>query len=180
MASTLGRDLQVWRRGHLVPLAFSTQLEFLKGNVQVTYVTMVPRGNETLRRRAILPASLLELCFIPGSWSRLHLTCFWAFWSWRHPHLMSRHQFGLITHMIQSLISLKGVPLAFSTQRLVPSGNHGYIRNLDVFLQTHSFCLLKILTDGLEWCGLLWCFYQLFGLSFWRHPFTAEHPLLRQ
>ncbi len=28
-------------------------------------------------------------------------------------------------------------------------------------------------------CGLLWCFYQLFGLSFWRHPFTAEHTLLR-
>ncbi len=28
-------------------------------------------------------------------------------------------------------------------------------------------------------CGLLWCFYQLFGLSFWRHPFTAEHPLVR-
>ncbi len=36
------------------------------------------------------------------------------------------------------------------------------------------FCLLQMLTDGLEWCGLLWCFYQL---SFWRHPFTAEHPL---
>ncbi len=35
---------------------------------------------------------------------------------------------------------------------------------------------------GVVWitCGLLWCFYQLFGLSFWRHPFTAEHPLLRQ
>ncbi len=32
---------------------------------------------------------------------------------------------------------------------------------------------------GVVWvtCGLLWCFYQLFGLSFWRHPFTAEHPL---
>ncbi len=38
-----------------------------------------------------------------------------------------------------------------------------------------SFSLHKTLTDGLEWCGLLWCFYQLFGLSFWRHPFTAEH-----
>ncbi len=25
-------------------------------------------------------------------------------------------------------------------------------------------------------CGL-WCFY-LFGLSFWRHPFTAEDPLV--
>ncbi len=41
-------------------------------------------------------------------------------------------------------------------------------------LQTCSFCLLQMLTDGLERCGLLWCFYQLFGLSFWRHPFTAD------
>ncbi len=34
--------------------------------------------------------------------------------------------------------------------------------------------------SGVVWiiCGLLWCFYQLFGLSFWRHPFTAEHPLV--
>ncbi len=33
---------------------------------------------------------------------------------------------------------------------------------------------------GVVWitCRLLWCFYQLFGLSFWRHPFTAEHPLV--
>ncbi len=33
---------------------------------------------------------------------------------------------------------------------------------------------------GVVWitCGLLWCFNQLFGLSFWRHPFTAEHPLV--
>ncbi len=33
---------------------------------------------------------------------------------------------------------------------------------------------------GLEWitCGLLWCFYQMFGLSFWRHPFTAKDPLV--
>ncbi len=28
-------------------------------------------------------------------------------------------------------------------------------------------------------CVLLWCFYQLFGLSFWRHPFTAEDPLVK-
>ncbi len=25
---------------------------------------------------------------------------------------------------------------------------------------------------------LMWCFYQLFELSFWRHPFTAEDPVL--
>ncbi len=33
---------------------------------------------------------------------------------------------------------------------------------------------------GVVWItsGLLWCFYQMFGLSFWRHPFTAEDPLL--
>ncbi len=33
---------------------------------------------------------------------------------------------------------------------------------------------------GVLWitCGLLWCFYQLFGLLFWRHPFTAEDPLV--
>ncbi len=49
---------------------------------------------------------------------------------------------------------------------------------LDLFAKTGSLCLLKTLTDGLEWCGLLWCFYQLFGLSFWRHPFTAEHSLV--
>ncbi len=24
---------------------------------------------------------------------------------------------------------------------------------------------------------ILWCFYQLFGLSLWRHPFTPEEPL---
>ncbi len=45
-----------------------------------------------------------------------------------------------------------------------------------------SFSLYKMLTDGLEWCGLLvdYCdvFYQLLGLSFWRHPFTAEDPLV--
>ncbi len=35
---------------------------------------------------------------------------------------------------------------------------------------------------GVVWitCELLWCFYHLFGLSFWRHPFTAEDSLLRQ
>ncbi len=48
---------------------------------------------------------------------------------------------------------------------------------MDLFLIC-SFCLLQMLTDGLECCGLLSCFYQLFGLSFWRHPFTVEHPLL--
>ncbi len=41
-------------------------------------------------------------------------------------------------------------------------------------LQTRSFSLHKMLIDGLEWFTVM--FYQLFGLSFWRHPFTAEDP----
>ncbi len=51
------------------------------------------------------------------------------------------------------------------------------------FLQTHSLCFTRwYLMDWITcdyivvWitCRLLWCFYQLFGLSFWRHPFTAS------
>ncbi len=38
------------------------------------------------------------------------------------------------------------------------------------------FFLHMTLTDGLELCGLLWGFYQLFGLSFWRHPFADVMP----
>ncbi len=36
----------------------------------------------------------------------------------------------------------------------------------------------KTLNDWLESCGLLWCFYHLFELSFWRHPFTTEDTLV--
>ncbi len=45
--------------------------------------------------------------------------------------------------------------------------------DLDCFLQTHSFCLLKTLTGELEWCGLLWCFYQLLDSHSDGNPFTA-------
>ncbi len=40
-----------------------------------------------------------------------------------------------------------------------------------------SFCLLKMLTDGLEWCGLLWCFYQLFGCFLQMFIFKWTIPL---
>ncbi len=54
--------------------------------------------------------------------------------------------------------------------------------DLFIFLQTCSFLLHKMLIDGLELCWLLdynyVFFFQLFGLLFWRHPFTAEDPLV--
>ncbi len=30
------------------------------------------------------------------------------------------------------------------------------------------------------WIIVMWCLYKLFGLSFWRHPFTAEDPLVNK
>ncbi len=52
---------------------------------------------------------------------------------------------------------------------------------MDLFLtNTQLFASQDInWCTGVVWitCGLLWC-NQLFGLSFWRHPFTAEDPLL--
>ncbi len=50
------------------------------------------------------------------------------------PHLTSGRQFWLITHMIQSWTTLMAFPHSVSTQRLVPSGNQGYIRNLGCFV----------------------------------------------
>ncbi len=45
-------------------------------------------------------------------------------------------------------------------------------------VQTESFCLHTMLNDGLAGGWIMWCFYQQFGLSFWRHPFTVEDPLV--
>ncbi len=47
----------------------------------------------------------------------------------------------------------------------------------------HNFSINEMWIDGLEWitCVLLWCLFidiDLFGLSFWRHPSTAEDLLM--
>ncbi len=56
------------------------------------------------------------------------------------------------------------------------AGNNGFKLNASWWMY---YSLLEALIDVM-WitCGLLWCFYQLFGLSFWRHPFTAADPLV--
>ncbi len=51
--------------------------------------------------------------------------------------------------------------------------------DLFCFFYDHAlFFLHKTFIDGLELCGIFVMFYQLFGLSFWRHPFTAEDQLV--
>ncbi len=53
---------------------------------------------------------------------------------------------------------------------------------MDLFLTNIYLFNLKDINwwTGVVWitCGLLCCFYQLFRLSFWRHPFTAEDPMV--
>ncbi len=56
-----------------------------KERLQVTYVTMVPWGNETLRHVAILPASLPAQFFMTWGCRRLCRTCFYASWSLTSP-----------------------------------------------------------------------------------------------
>ncbi len=51
---------------------------------------------------------------------------------------------------------------------------------IDLFFTNWKFVSQEVnWWTGVVWiiCGLR-CFYQLFGLSFWRHPFTKEHPLV--
>ncbi len=111
--STLGRDLSVWRHGHLVPLAFSDAAQVPEEErLWVTYLTLVPRGNETLRLKAILPASLRAV----ASFLKLnsfHRTCFNASWPLRHPPVTSHPSIGQITLVFRAGHA-EGVPLVFS------------------------------------------------------------------
>ncbi len=53
---------------------------------------------------------------------------------------------------------------------------------LDLLLTNTLFFISKVIHWWTEFmwiiCGLLWSFYQLFGLSFWRHPFAADYLLV--
>ncbi len=51
---------------------------------------------------------------------------------WRHPPVTSRPSIGQITQQIQSRSRTRRSQ-SVVTQRLVPSRNHGYIRNLETF-----------------------------------------------
>ncbi len=47
------------------------------------------------------------------------------------------------------------------------------------FLQTFNFTRCELMDwSGVHYLWIIVMFYQLFGPSFWRHPFTAEDPLV--
>ncbi len=57
---------------------------------------------------------------------------------------------------------------------------------LEALIWSQNVLMQLFTTQDINWwtgvmritCGLLWCFYQVFGRSFWWHPFTAENPLV--
>ncbi len=53
---------------------------------------------------------------------------------------------------------------------------------MDLFLKLTAFLPQKMLIDGIDgrvdYLWIIVMFYQLFELSFWRHPFTAEDTLV--
>ncbi len=51
---------------------------------------------------------------------------------------------------------------------------------MDLFLKNIQLFTSQNINWGTESRGLLvdYCFSQLFGLSFWRHPFTTNDPLV--
>ncbi len=53
------------------------------------------------------------------SWHRFHRMCFYATWSLRHPPMTSCPSIGLITHVIQTVVTLKVFP-KYSTQLEFP------------------------------------------------------------
>ncbi len=114
---TLSRDLQVWRRGHLVPHSVSTQLDVPGGErdaVSQGHTSGIPT-RAMLHSWKLAPAAhhvLLSILVMtspaPDVW----------------PSILTDYTYD------SELDNADGVPHSVSTQRLVPSGNQGYIRNL--------------------------------------------------
>ncbi len=113
--------------------------------------------------------------YSPSSCPRCRWVCFFIRTDLEKISITSlAHQWILCSEWVPSEWEYKGS----RKQRLVKKN----ILMMDLFFtNTHLFTSHDVIWwTGVMWitCGLLWCFYQLFGLSFWRHPFTAEDPLV--
>ncbi len=135
---TLSRDLQVWRRGYLVPLAFRRSSMFPEGNVP-GYVCNPgsPRERDAASQghtsgiptRAMLHSWKLAPAAHHVLLSILVMTS---------PHLTSGRQFWLITHMIQSWTTLMAFPLAFRRSVSFPRGTRVTYVTWDVIILKHK------------------------------------------
>ncbi len=90
--------------------------------------------------------------------------------------------------MILWILGSEWVPSEWESKQLIKTSQYS-TNNLNIFIMDLFLTNTQLFTSqdvnwwtGVVWItrGLLWCFYQLFGFSFWRHPFTAEDPLLNK
>ncbi len=92
---------------------------------------------------------------------------FWCKWTTADEVLHWRKCcYGLWTHM---LARSNGLKLKSLNNGFVSYKKNQLLASLDVNWWTGVMSIT---------CRLLWCFYQLFGLSFWQHPFTADDRLV--
>ncbi len=132
---TLSRDLQVWRRGYLVPLAFRRSSMFPEGNVP-GYVCNPgsPRERDAASQghtSSIPTRAMLHSWKLAPAAHHVLL----ASWSWRHRTWRLAVNFDWLHIWFRAGQRWWRSP-SVSTQRLVPSGNQGYIRNLGRFRLT--------------------------------------------
>ncbi|KAL0150829.1 hypothetical protein M9458_053865 [Cirrhinus mrigala] len=96
------QGFEVWWHGHLVPIAFFDA-------ARVTYVTMVPRGNETLP----LGPYFQHPCSACFSIKKLPAACtahaFKLTGLYVTPPVTSRFSIGLYAHVFQSVVTLEAV-----------------------------------------------------------------------
>ncbi len=118
---------------------FWTQLEFLKRNV-LGYVCNPSSSKErdaaSRGHTSGIPASG---CFIPEADAGSTARAFMLPGRLRHPPVTSRPSVGQITHVFRARLRWWHSLSVFWTQRLVPSRNWGYIRNL----RRYSHIMLK-------------------------------------
>ncbi len=105
------------------PKRFRRSSSSRRGTSQVTYVTMVPRGNETLRR---MPYFLHPCERLASTSQKLTLLVFgWAFklsGLYVTPPVTFRHSVGLITYMFQSVGTQGRSPKRFRRSVSFPRG----------------------------------------------------------
>ncbi len=105
----------------------------------------------------------LNHCLWPKYESRIHGFQLWKIHPLLSSHIIMHHHIH-VELVIVSLVKDTWFML-FSLLIQTRWPFHWRKRNYGFALYKHVvFLLFKMLIDGLGWCGLLWCFYQLFGL----------------
>ncbi len=153
--TTLGRDLEAWRHGYLVPLAFSDAAQ-------------VPE-EERLRLRMSrghtsgIPASA---CFIPRRWRRFHCTCFYTCWSLRYPVRDLSPILWIDCTRYSVPLTLKAFPSVFGRSVSFPRGTRVTYVTWGVLTTTRKYDHISLVLSTQRWLTIkilkpCWLFTKL-------------------